>query len=271
MITFLFWNLRGNPIQERLANLAWLHQVDVIMLAECAIPANTLLFTLNRGGASKYHYSPCNGCSKIVIFTSFLDEYIRPIYETDRLTVRHLQLPGLTTLLLAVTHCVSKTNWSGVSQGFEAVPLAADILRAEQAAGHTRTVLVGDLNMNPFEAGIVSAVGLHAVMSRSIAERGRRKVQAKEYPFFYNPMWNMFGDKDDRPPGTYFYSQAEQLVYFWHIFDQVLLRPESLPYFATRDLEVLTSDGHSTLLTGAGVPDASAASDHLPILFRLNL
>jgi hypothetical protein len=73
----------------------------------------------------------------------------------------------------------------------------------EKRVGHDRTIVVGDLNMNPFDAGIVGAEGLNAVMTKQIASQGGRKVDAVRYPFFYNPMWSHFGDSthEEYPPG----------------------------------------------------------------------
>ena len=67
--------------------------------------------------------------------------------------------------------------------------------------------------MNPFEEGVVGAKGLHAVMTRRIAAKGSRVVQGKEYPFFYNPMWGLFGDRQDSPSGTYYYSASEHTCF----------------------------------------------------------
>lgn len=58
----------------------------------------------------------------------------------------------------------------------------------------------------------------------------------------------------------------------WNMFDQVLIRPELLPYFRTKELEILTGDGETSFLTArSGVPGAQNGSDHLPIVFKLNL
>ncbi len=111
--------------------------------------------------------------------------------------------------------------------------LSNSIKSAEKKFSHSRTILVGDLNMNPFERGVVSANGLHAVMSQEIAEEKELVIQGKTYPFFYNPMWSMMGDVSPGAAGTYFYRNAEHTVYFWNTFDQVLVRQELLEYFAT--------------------------------------
>lgn len=234
MTAFLFWNLNRKPPQAIVASLAPRYEVDVIMLTECSVAPDVLLRTLNPVGTSEYHYAPGIGCKKVEIFTRFLGEFIRPRFETDRLTIRHLKLPGLTDILLAVTHFPSKLHWREESQAHECINLANSIRRAEEEVGHSRTVLVGDLNMNPFEDGVVSAVGLHGVMSRRIAERGARVVQDREYPFFYNPMWGLLGDASPGPPGTYYYPSSEHVVFFWNMFDQVLIRPELLHLFKQR-------------------------------------
>jgi len=114
MTTFLFWNLNRKPRHKLIANLARQYEVDVIMLAECSIASDILLRTLNQSATPEYHYARSQS-TKIEIFTRFLSEFIPPIYEEDRLTVRHLSLPGLTDILLAVTHFPSKVHWKASS------------------------------------------------------------------------------------------------------------------------------------------------------------
>ena len=93
--------------------------------------------------------------------------------------------------------------------------------------------------MNPFEAGMVGARGgLNAVPSRSIAARKTRTVQAREVPFFYNPMWNYLGDRAETG-GTFYFENAEPVCYFWNMYDQVLLRPELLKGFEPEQVRIL--------------------------------
>lgn len=131
-------------------------------------------------------------------------------------------------------------------------------------------MLVGDLNMNPFERGLVSSVGLNAVMSRRIAARATRTVQDRSYPLFYNPMWGKFGDLESDTAGSYFYDNAQHVNYFWHIFDQVLLRPELAKRFNSDRLSVVKSVGARSLVRPNGRPDSTLYSDHLPIVFELD-
>ena len=54
--------------------------------------------------------------------------------------------------------------------------LAQKIREVENKVGHTRTILVGDLNVNPFEEIMILADGFHAVSNRHIARKGKRKM-----------------------------------------------------------------------------------------------
>jgi hypothetical protein len=150
----------------------------------------------------------------------------------------------------------------------ESRQLAKEIRNVEREIGHSRTILVGDLNMNPFEMGVAGVIGLHAVMSQQIARSESREIDEEKYPFFYNPMWNLFGDLTPGPPGTYYYDKRERyLRYYWHMFDQVLIRPALLDRFRSEEVRILTSDGKVSLISSAnGRP---SFSDHLPILFKL--
>jgi hypothetical protein len=230
-----------------------------------------MLETLNQSSHFMYHYSPKLGCEKIDIYTRFSDTFIRPIRETPRLTIRHLTLPGVRDILLAVAHLPSKLRWNEASQVSESIEIAHEIRDAEQQVGHRRTILVGDLNMNPFEGGMIVENGFHAVMTRHLAKREERTVQSKSYPFFYNPMWRFFGDATNGPSGTYYYDNSEHKVYFWNMFDQVLIRPTLLDCFSTDELEILQTDGILSFMSSQNTPDSRVASDHLPIRFVLNI
>jgi hypothetical protein len=269
-LSFLFWNLYRKPLQEFIVNLASQHEISVLMLVECIIEPDVLLKTLNRND-TVYHYAPSIAPGKIELFTRFPNEFMQPVYDETRLTIRHLKLPGMIDILLAVTHFPSKMYWDDASQALACGELAASIRLKEEEVGHSRTALVGDFNMNPFEDGVVNAYGLHGVVSRKVAARRVRTILSKDYPFFYNPMWGLLGDATPGPPGTYYYRDSKPKTFFWNMFDQVLIRPDLLPLFDNEDLRILTSDGETSFLSPNELPNTEIVSDHLPIFFKLKL
>jgi hypothetical protein len=64
---------------------------------------------------------------------------------------------------------------------------------------------------------------------------------------------------------------AFHVGYFWHLFDQVLIRPDLLRFFRNESLCILTEDGHWSFLSSRGTPGSAEVSDHLPVLFALDL
>lgn len=270
MLTFLFWNLKQRPLQATIARLVGVHGIDMVVLAECTIPPDKLLDALNAGARSEFHLTLTQH-RRITLYTRFSKQFLVLQAEGRRHVVYHVELPQRRTFVMAAAHLPSKLHHSPHSQDQKVIEFAQGLRAVESTLGHSRTLVVGDFNMNPFEKGMVSASGLHGVMTREIARRGSRTVGQTDYPFLYNPMWGHFGDRSPGPPGTYYYARAEHDVYFWNMFDQVLFRPALLPYFRTEDLEILSSDGATSFLTRRGKPNVAAASDHLPLLFRLDL
>jgi len=266
---FLFWNVNGKPLESRVASIVRTHDIDVVALAECDPTSGAWLDAISDVQQCPY-YQGTTLLDSIAVYTRFRQRTMEEDPRT-RVSAHQLFLPGGKDVVLVVAHLPSKLFWQADSQSQLCTEFAAQVRRLETRVGHSRTVLVGDLNMNPFEAGVVSSHGLHATMARSVAERETRTVLGKEYAFFYNPMWGHFGDALDGPPGTYYDSRAEAVTYFWNLFDQVLVRPALLGAFDTGSVRILDSDGTESLLSRTGLPEKSQASDHLPIVFRLDM
>ena len=47
MVSFLFWNVNRNPVQEIVAEFAELYEIDVIILAESSIEESNMVYELN--------------------------------------------------------------------------------------------------------------------------------------------------------------------------------------------------------------------------------
>jgi hypothetical protein len=268
MAAFLFWNLHGNRIENRVARLVVTHDIDVVMLAESANPSSELLSAIDLLGGGRFRLHGILE-SKVRVY-SRMEEAALMIKYSDtlrRLTILKMHLDGLPEILLAVAHLPSQRNYSRHGLNQAATSWAGKIREIENDVGHMRTVFVGDLNLNPFDDGIVGGHGFHAVMTRSKALEEVRDVNGEPSPFFYNPMWGFFGDRTPGPPGTYYHSSTDPINYFWNIYDQVLVRPGLIELL--HDLSILDHDGSESLLTANGMPARANCSDHLPLLFRL--
>lgn len=146
---FLFWNIKKNLIGRILSQIVAEHRVDVVILAECP-DQGSILLDLNSATENQFHLTDSKR-TRVVIYTRFPAEFTQSEYHDDTLTVRNIRLPGREEILLAATHLPSKRYKSAADQAIIASRVSEEIRRVESRAGHTRTVLVGDLNMSPFE------------------------------------------------------------------------------------------------------------------------
>lgn len=270
MAKFLFWNLNKKPLRDQVVALCHEHRIDVLILAESRISVSDLLGALNKDRSPKFRW-PLNLSSRLTFFVRYPKKYLRPVRDDGGVAVRRLLLPIGIDILLVAVHLPSKLFSREVDQTFLSARVAQMIREDEKKVGHSRTIVVGDLNMNPFEDGVVGADGLHSVMDRRIALRRDRIVQGKRSPFFYNPMWSRMGDQSKGPPGTYYFDASGQVNFFWNMFDQVLVRPELLSFFPDEKLVVVSNIGDRSLLSSTGIPDRSFGSDHLPLMFELEI
>lgn len=267
-INFLFWNVNRKPLEERIRRIVRSNSVDLVILAECTIPSENLTKAMSAAETGAFYLVP-GSADELRLYTRLPIEGWAPIYREplDAWLGFRIVAPPIPELLLFATHLPSKLHTDEQDRLLDASLLGEDIRRFEEQEKHNRTLLVGDMNGNPFEAPIVWAGGIHGVMTRDVARREVRVVRGREYPVLYNPMWGLLGDRTSGPPGTYYRSSSQTVNYFWNTFDQVLLRPAIMDRLS--ELKILESDGEESLLTPNGLPDAVNGSDHLPLFFRL--
>ncbi|MBI1918740.1 MAG: endonuclease/exonuclease/phosphatase family protein [Planctomycetes bacterium] len=276
MATFLFWNLCGRPLEPVLRRLTARHGIDVLMLAECAIPEGAMLNSLNAGGPGTFRRLPPVASQRLDLYSRFDRLCFGPVLkEADHYIIRSLTPPGGIEIVLVMAHLASPIRRDLRARHSRCIGFAQAIRDAEQAAGNDRTVVVGDLNVNPFDDAMLDVRGLNALAdSRTVLRKDPRRfgrLQVEEFRLFYNPMWSHFGDAV-QPAGTYYYDKSNPEVDpLWNIYDQVLLRPGLLDRFRSKNLKILTTDGLHSLTRSDGTPNGDGFSDHLPIWFQLDL
>jgi exonuclease III len=240
---------------------------DLIVLAEYYDNVYLLCQKANSLSEEKYKPIPNNGgCDRI---SGLINEkyIVDSIHEQSRYQIVKVETP-VNRLIVAMVHNISKLFASDETQAENLRRLHEDIRKEEIKFNTSNTILVGDFNVNPFERACISANTLHAIPFLQEARRMTRTVQEVEYNMLYSPMWKLYGN--DEPPYTPYYNNTGDMTnYFWHIFDQVLLRPHIADAFDNSSLEIVTGTKSHTLVGRNNRPDKNNYSDHLPLFFTL--
>lgn len=270
---FLFWNIHKNEsLFSSIASIAEAENIDVLMIAEC--PENKqldLLKSLNANNSDIFKYLvPIVNYQKVMVYYRHCK--ITNKEDKPRISVKELYSPLLQgNITLVICHLHSKINNSDEELSEKAESLRRFIEDIESKLGHQRTICCGDFNMNPFDKGIIKAQGLHAVMEKNIANKKECIIEGEKFFFFYNPMWGFLGDLGRGDvSGTMYYNSGGHINYYWHLYDQVLIRPDMINSFDESDLKIVTSANKLDLLTSNNLVDKSL-SDHLPIKFNLKI
>ncbi|RJP30678.1 MAG: endonuclease/exonuclease/phosphatase family protein [Candidatus Omnitrophota bacterium] len=213
MATFLFWNINRQSVLDIVVSLVKENKVDILMLAESELRINTLVAELNIACGKTFRYFDKRN-SNIDLLSCFPKHSIKILCDYRNISIHRFVPPIGCEILLALMHLPGKLYRDDRDQASMCPRYAQIIENCEEKVGHRRTLIVGDLNMNPFEPGTAGAEGFHAVITRNIARKGSRLVEGKSRYFFYNPMWSHFGDHPNEPAGTYFYQNSKPINYF---------------------------------------------------------
>ncbi len=89
--------------------------------------------------------------------------------------------------------------------------------------------------------------------------------------FFFNPMWSHFRDGRHQPGGSYYYASGKDVVQYWHVFDQVVVRPDLMCALDCSSVRFPTEAGGFRLIDSRNRPNKKTCSDHLPLVFEVNI
>lgn len=199
-----------------------------------------------------------------IAYRGRIDFHIEPQLQTDYASI---QVIGRDTILCCV-HLNSQIYSDHVSRREIVIEqIINDILKLENGLNTTNTIIVGDFNINPYDNSCVNARYFHGIPIYEDAMRESRNIAGKEFRMFYNPMWNFLGDFKE-PYGTYYRSAADTFNPYWHIYDQVIIRPSLRSRFVDGNLKIITGSANVSLLDKNKHPNHSI-SDHLPITFEI--
>ena len=175
------------------------------------------------------------------------------------------------TVLVWFVHLASPMG-SG-SRDIHTMQTGHDLRSAVEATeileSNSQSVLIGDFNMRPYDAGMLAPKALNAAACQHAA-RLPRKVAGTKYRHFYNPCWELLGNwETSRQPGTFYNRDRTDAVRWW-LIDQVLIRPSIAHWLQERTPRIITKVGPHELVTPRGVIN-SDISDHLPVVVSLSI
>lgn len=266
-MNILFWNVNKKALDECLLEIIIEKNCDLIGLAEYPKDIQSLCNKVNLYSREEYKVvTNYGGCQKIKALIK--EEYnVESLSEQSRYHIALIQTTAFK-LIIAMIHNISKVHPTLEEQKENLRQFHYDIERIE-FENQTRNVLVmGDLNVNPFEETCIAANTIHAIPYVEELNKDGRQIQERMYREFYNPMWKFLG-RVEPPYGTCFYNNSKIINYFWNIFDQFLIRPELLDALDNNSLEIITTVGERSLLKENYKPNRQKYSDHLPIYVRL--
>jgi hypothetical protein len=277
-LTVLFWNIRRNArVKGLLAELAAEHSVDVLAVAERGeLTGPAIAAEVTQRIGCPFHDVRTRAWG-LAVCAAGSPGWVLPLKEEDKYSILTVATESAPELLLALAHLKAPSPQTGQRaerhRALAAGAFAQKIREAEAERGHLRTVVVGDLNFNPYDHPIAGVDGLHAAPAWDVMEGGkdRRKVDGKEHVLFYNPMWSHYGDRTPGPPGTYHDWRHGGDTCFWYMWDQVLVRHALRASLEAGRVAILDRAGGTSLVTAAGFPWRKEYSDHLPVLLRLEL
>lgn len=144
------------------------------------------------------------------------------------------------------------------------------------------TILIGDLNYNPYDVNLSDPYLFNALENRHlISLLNTSPKSTPEKSFWYNPTWNLLGDYDYHKKiprlstGTYFYNSISEQPY-WRLLDSALIRPKLMNKVNFEHTEIVTEINGKKLIKSYILGKNESIiidefSDHLPLKLTLNI
>lgn len=281
-----FWNINNNTdLADVLLDLVKENDIDILLLAEshkspnnkrgCVVDDILLDFiTKSKSKLASTFYIIPNSDFRVKVMSSLDPGCFNPkntLFNSSRWFAFYIDIPGIIKLNIFPVHFYSKINWSEISLALECVNFSRDIDLVERNTNCTNSILIGDFNMSPYEYGVVASNGIHALQDLDYLAS---KIKGKEidgtfYKYFYNPMWNFFGD-ETTPYGTIYHRTPGHISHEWNIYDQIILRPDLKNHISKKSTKIITKIAGQSLLKRYDRPD-DKYSDHLPIMINLKI
>ncbi|WP_394532804.1 hypothetical protein C1N83_27965 (plasmid) [Priestia aryabhattai] len=274
VLKFLFWNVNNKNLTDLIVELVNEEAIDIVLLAESKEIDDIILERKLVSVTKKPYKSRYISGQKILLLDN-LKNHIARLNE-DKRTSSCQYLINNQDILVVGVHL--RDQYSVHSEDlYDLAGQHRELIDKQQV---DKVIVIGDFNMNPYEKGIMGATGFNAIMSREeIRYNPFRTFGYKQSKFYYNPSWDAYSLSS--PNGTYHYnSNTKALNPYWHLLDQVIISADLMDCYVEKSFNIVTKikstellkkiTSRSTKLENC-IPDKENYSDHLPIIFEMNI
>lgn len=274
-MNFLFWNIqKKDSFLKTIQDIVKEEEIDLVAFAEFPEGEVAVFESELKKVAGEYKYlQPYKDCKIEIFYKEGLVNVSNALVGERISANKIISAVDNNTYILVFCHVWSKLYLDSSQQNYQVPMLVDEIKEFEKTEKCENTIVCGDFNMDAFQDGMLLCSGFNAMMTSDIANMRIRKVYNKEFSMFYNPMWGLYGDvHGNGVSGTYYYSNARKPVHqYWHMLDQVIMRPNVIPVFDKKSLKIISKGKTYNLLNAKGIIDKRKYSDHLPIKFTLSI
>lgn len=214
---------------------------------------------------SGYHPIGFGGFDKVKVIARESIEILE-CYEESRFTVVPMKI-GEIYFIVAAAHLVDRMSSADSEPRLVDIRKMMDVIHGYEAkASISKTIVMGDLNSNPYDKEMLLPNAFNAMLFKGIVRnKATRTWCGDEYPFLYNPTIHWLSEESENYGSFYYSGDCTSPV--WNCYDQALVSPELMDRI--NSYSYLRKIGDVDLI--AKVRPDSKISDHLPLLVDIDL
>lgn len=257
----LFWNMNKKDNADLALTCMREEGVDIAAFAEFSGTE----FSGQPFKSSGYRSMGYGGCDKVKVFARKSIEILE-CFEESRFTVLPMKI-GDIYFIVAVAHLVDRMSSADPEPRLVDIRKMMDVIHGYEAkASISKTIVMGDLNSNPYDKEMLLPNAFNAMLFKGIVRnKTTRTWCGDEYPFLYNPTIHWLSEESENYGSFYYSGDCTSPV--WNCYDQALVSPELMDRI--NSYSYLRKIGDVDLI--AKVRPNSKISDHLPLLVDIDL
>ena len=267
-ITFLTWNINQKDCLQPLKEILNDFQVDILLLNESLLDDTQIYKETGLKRIISSH-KRCKFYSKL----PDAEFYLHNDTISDDILFACLKKKN-DIILIAGVHLPSKLWCNEVTQSEISTDCITYVNQQQISLNTTQVIVFGDFNMNPFDIGMIKPTGFNSVFNKITAKK-LRNFHKRSYQRFYNPTFSLFGDfiptiGTPKVTGTYYFKSLSNInEHHWNMLDNVLLKNKMIDALDLSTIQIIQQTTNYKLVDID--KNKIFFSDHLPLLFKLNI